>query len=165
MRSSESNLRSRRRPILPLAAGLSLGVLLVFGTLGAPRAFTSLQPTSLQPPWPASYPFGLGAWGTDGPGQEWGIGSGGSNSTCQYLFVEFNATGPAEINVIPTYSATYNYSEYAPLPTSYWSSPVATGGRDAILTIPETGFQIWAIDPSSEGNVTIYVSDEELPCA
>ena len=69
------------RSAFSVAVGVIMAVAVVAGVFAAPRSTSSLQP-----PWPSAYPFGLGSNGKIAP-DSIGFGEGtGTNNSCLFLF-------------------------------------------------------------------------------
>ena len=139
--------------------GVIVAIIVVLGVFAAsPRSSASLQP-----PWPSSYPFGLGSNGKIAPYSfGWGAGAG-TNNSCQFLFVEFNATYPAELWVIPGGASVAIYNGTPYFTAILWFSGPALSARDAIELPHGGGYGIWTANPGPE-ETWMFVFDETVNC-
>jgi len=153
-----SEVKNAWRSAFCVTLGIILAIVVVLGVFAAnPRT------TSVQPPWPSSYPFGLGSNGRIAPFSfGWGSGTGTSNN-CQFLFVEFNATLPAEIWVIPGGATVVFHNETPYFSSILWFSGPAVSDRDAIELPHGGGYGIWTANPGPE-ETWLFVSDETEAC-
>jgi len=119
--------------------------------------------SNLQPPWPSSYPFGLGANGVIAP-YSIGFGEGvGTNDSCLFLFVEFNASNPVDIWVIPGGASVVFHNGTPYFSSTLWSVGPALTGKDAIELPQGGGFGIWTANPGPAAT-WVFISEETESC-
>lgn len=139
--------------------GVIIAIVVVAGVFASPRSSSSIQP-----PWPSSYPFGLGSNGKIPP-YSFGFGEGTeTNTSCLFLFVEFNATNPVDVWVIPG-GASVVIRNGTPYFTSIlWSAGPALTGKNAMELAQGGGYGIWTANPGPT-ETWVFISQETLPCA
>ena len=139
--------------------GVIMAIVLVVGVFAAGPRVTS----SIQPPWPSSYPFGLGSDGSISPYSfGWAAGTG-TNDSCLFLFVEFNASTPVDLWVLPGGSGYVVRNGTPYFSSILWSVGPAMTGRNAIELAHGGGYVIATANPGPT-EAWVYVSDETLAC-
>jgi hypothetical protein len=141
------------------ALGVVVAILLVVGV------FQSLPPaSSVQPPWPSTYPFGLGAsGGIDPDSMGWGEGAG-TNDSCLFLLVEFNASNPVELWVIPGGAGVVVQNDTPYFSSILWFSGAELTGKNAIELPDGGGYQVWTANPGPV-EVFVFISQETVACS
>lgn len=139
-----------------LAIGVTVAVVLLAGAQVSGSA-------AIQPAWPSTYPFGLGGHEVIAP---YLFGGGTGNPTtdaCQFLFVEFNATYPADLWVIPGGAGVVFHNGTPYFSAILWSSGPAVTAKIAIELAHGGGYGIWTANPGPN-STSLYWSAETETC-
>lgn len=140
------------------ALGVTVAVLLL---VEAQVSGPASPPT--QPAWPSSYPFGQSGQEVIPP-HSVGAGVGwGTNESCQYLFVEFNATYPIDLWVTPGNSSVIFHNGTPFFTAILWSVGPATMGKNEIKLAHGGGYGVWTANPGPN-ETAAYWSDETRAC-
>jgi hypothetical protein len=146
------------RPAFFVVVGVVVAIVVVAGVFATLRSTSSIQP-----PWPSTYPFGLGSNSEIAP---YSVGGGegyGTNNSCLFLFVEFNASNPVDLWVIPGGASVVNHNGTPYFSSILWSAGPALTGKNAIELAHGGGYGIWTANPGP-AETWVFISQETLDC-